>query len=143
MNKSNDVPALVFSHFGVFCHDVAALEDFYTRVMGFAVSDCGHVHAGPVEFDMSFMTRRPWEHHQLVLAGGRAPELPSTVNQIGFLAPSIAELRRIKARLEKEPGVTGIEAADHGISWTLYFIDPQGNRVSASVNTGWYVPQPA
>lgn len=143
MNKSNDVPALVFSHFGVFCHDVAALEDFYTRVMGFAVSDCGHVHAGPVEFDMSFMTRRPWEHHQLVIAGGRPQGLPSTVNQIGFLAPSLAELRRIKARLEKEPGVSGIEAADHGVSWTLYFVDPQGNRISASVNTGWYVPQPA
>ena len=143
MNKTNDVPALVFSHFGVFCHDVAALEDFYTRVMGFAVSDCGHVHAGPVEFDMSFMTRRPWEHHQLVIAGSRPKDLPSTVNQIGFLAPSLAELRRIKARLEKEPGVTGIEAADHGITWTLYFVDPQGNRISASVNTGWYVPQPA
>jgi catechol 2,3-dioxygenase-like lactoylglutathione lyase family enzyme len=75
MNASQQgVPALVFSHFGVYCHDVAALEDFYTRVMGFAVSDCGHVHAGPVEFDMSFMTRRPWEHHQLVIAGGRAKE---------------------------------------------------------------------
>lgn len=141
--SEQNVPALVFSHFGVFCQDVAALEDFYTRVMGFAVSDCGHVHAGPVEFDMSFMTRRPWEHHQLVIAGGRPKELPSTVNQIGFLAPDLAELRRMKARLECEPGVTGIEAADHGIAWTLYFVDPQGNRISASVNTGWYVPQPA
>jgi catechol 2,3-dioxygenase len=142
-NRNGDVPALVFSHFGVFCHDVAALEDFYTRVMGFAVSDCGHVHAGPVEFDMSFMTRRPWEHHQLVIAGGRAASLPSTVNQIGFLSPDLAELRRIKARLEREPGVSDIETADHGIAWTLYFRDPQGNRISASVTTGWYVPQPA
>jgi catechol 2,3-dioxygenase-like lactoylglutathione lyase family enzyme len=29
------------------------------------------------------------------------------------------------------------------MSWTLYFVDPQGNRISASVNTGWFVPQPA
>ena len=33
MNKiSNDVPALVFSHFGVFCHDVAALERSLTQL---------------------------------------------------------------------------------------------------------------
>ena len=34
-------PALMFSHFDMYCADVAKLEDFYTRVLGFAVSDAG------------------------------------------------------------------------------------------------------
>ena len=137
---TRDVPALVFSHFGFNCADIAPLEDFYTRVLGFAVSDAGKTGLG---FEMSFMTRRPWEHHQLVLAGLWPDGMASTVNQTGFLAPDLAELRRIKARLEKDPGVSAIAGADHGISWTLYFRDPQGHRCSISVATPWYVPQPA
>ena len=34
-------PDLMFSHFGINCHDPDKLEDFYTRVMGYCVSDEG------------------------------------------------------------------------------------------------------
>jgi catechol 2,3-dioxygenase len=137
----NAMPAkLVFSHFGVFCQDAGLLANFYTNVLGFAVSDRGEPRPGMV---LCFMTRRPFEHHQLVLAGGRAVGIPSTVNQIGFLAADLGELRRLKARLETEDGVSDIAAADHGSAWTLYFRDPNGNRVSVSAETGWFVPPPA
>ena len=33
-------PALMFSHFGINVDDADKLEDFYTRVLGFCVSDC-------------------------------------------------------------------------------------------------------
>jgi hypothetical protein len=34
-------PRLVFSHFGIYCQDAGLLADFYTNVLGFAVSDQG------------------------------------------------------------------------------------------------------
>jgi catechol-2,3-dioxygenase len=139
-------PALMFSHFGMYCADVAKLEDFYTRVLGFAVSDAGSFSFGGADADpipIVFMTRRPREHHQFVLAGGRPAGTPSTVGEVGFKAPNLDELRRIRDLLEAEEGVRDIVAVDHGIAWTLYFRDAEGNRVSVSVETGLYVPQPA
>jgi len=88
---------------------------------------------------MRFMTRRPFEHHQLVVAGGREAGIPSTVNQIGFLTTGLGELRRIKALLEAS-GAGDIAVADHGNAWTLYFLDPNSNRISVSAETGWFVP---
>jgi catechol-2,3-dioxygenase len=133
-------PALMFSHFGINCENVPKLQEFYTRVLGFAVSDSGTVASGHT---ITFMTRRPREHHQFVLAGGHPEGRASTVSETGFKAPSLAELRRIKTMLERENGVSDIVAIDHGISWTLYFRDPEGVRSSISVETGHYVPQPA
>ncbi|MGE0744053.1 MAG: VOC family protein [Rhodospirillales bacterium] len=133
-------PGLMFSHFGIYCADLEPLEAFYTGVMGFNISDKGPVGNG---LPMTFMTRRPREHHQFVLGAGRAKGIPSTVFQTGFKAPSLAELRRIRDMLAAVPGLSDIVAADHGISWTLYFRDMEGNRVAISVETPWYVPQPA
>ncbi len=133
-------PSLVFSHFGLYCSDFPAMRDFYTRVFGFAVSDVGHRANGTA---MAFMTRRPFEHHQLVLASNRPEDAASTINQLGFTAKSLGELRRIEGLLAREDGATDLVAVDHGISWTIYFLDPCQNRVAVSVDTGWYVPQPA
>lgn len=129
-------PKLVFSHFGIYCQDAVLLADFYTNILGFAVSDQGEPRPGMA---MRFMTRRPFEHHQLVVAGGREAGIPSTVNQIGFLTTGLGELRRIKAMVEAS-GAGDIAAADHGSAWTLYFLDPNGNRISVSAETGWFVP---
>jgi catechol 2,3-dioxygenase-like lactoylglutathione lyase family enzyme len=35
------VPEFSFSHMGMFATDLARMEDFYTRVLGFAVTDKG------------------------------------------------------------------------------------------------------
>ncbi|MEE8445263.1 MAG: VOC family protein, partial [Alphaproteobacteria bacterium] len=133
-------PALVFSHFGLYCSDFPAMRDFYTRVFGFAVSDTGHRANGT---SMAFMTRRAFEHHQLVLASNHPAGAPSTINQLGFTATDLGELRRIKGLLEREAGISDLVVVDHGISWTLYFLDPCDNRVAVSVDTGWFAPQPA
>ncbi len=134
-------PAVMFSHFGINCDDVDKLEDFYTRVLGFCVSDHGLINKDTTR--IVFMTRRPREHHQFVLAGGRSSANASTVGETGFKAPDLAALRDLKALLEAEAEVSDIVAIDHGITWTLYFRDPEGIRCSASVDTGHYVPQPA
>jgi len=134
-------PALMFSHFGVNCDDADKLEDFYTRVLGFCVSDHGLIRGDTDR--IIFMTRRPREHHQFVLAGGRPATFAPTVGETGFKAPDLEALRRVQALVGLEEDVTDIVAMDHGISWTLYFRDPEQNRCAVSVETGHYVPQPA
>ena len=134
-------PALMFSHFGVNVDDADKLEDFYTRVLGFCVSDHGLIRNDTDR--IIFMTRRPREHHQFVLAGGRPRKFATTVGETGFKAPDLAALREVRAAVAAEPEVSDVVAVDHGISWTLYFRDPEGNRCAVTVETGHYVPQPA
>lgn len=139
-SSANYVPAVMFSHFGVYCTDIERLEDFYMRVLGFAISDAGLVGGGAAK--MTFMTRRPREHHQFVLGAGRDANDPTTVNQVGFKAPDLTELRRVHKILENEPEAHDVVAVNHGISWSLYFRDAEAIRSIISVDTPWYVPQP-
>ena len=37
-------------------------------------------------------------------------------------------------------GITGMEAMNHGGSWSLYVPDPEGNTIELFVRTDWYVP---
>ncbi len=136
--QDTTAPPLVFSHFG---YDTGAYDravDFWTRVFGFGISDHGPLGKQRI----CFMTRRPFEHHQLVAVSGRDPAQPTTVADLGFRAPALGELRRIAARLAGEEGVTGIAAVDRGVSWTLHFTDPTGLPVTIDVDTPWFVAQP-
>ena len=31
---------------------------------------------------------------------------------------------------------------NHGNAWSLYFLDPEGNRVEVYIDSPWHVPQP-
>ena len=59
--------SLTLSHFGMFVTDINRMVEFYTRFLGFAVSDRGQNANG----EIVFMTRDPREHHQIVMAAGR------------------------------------------------------------------------
>jgi catechol 2,3-dioxygenase len=86
-----------------------------------------------------FLSRNPDEHHQIVLVPGRDPAHLSTINQISFRVISLPELRRIHAQLVSEP-VALINPTNHGGSWSVYFLDPEGNRIELFVQTPWYMP---
>ena len=47
------VPRLSFSHMGIFVTDVARMQDFYTRVLGFTVTDGGELETadGPLTLE--------------------------------------------------------------------------------------------
>lgn len=130
--------SLRFSHVGLFCAKLEPLVDFYTRHMGFVITDRGHLpHA-----ELCFLSRDPAEHHQLVLVTGRPEGLVNRiVNQISFRVNSLMELRSFHAGLPLDL-VSDLDPVNHGISWSLYFRDPEGNRLEVFADTDWYIHQP-
>jgi len=127
------------SHFGIHVTDIARMEEFYTRVLGLLVSDRGSLPNGPT---LVFLSRDPDEHHQLVLVTGRPAEAGyNVVNQISFKLPTLTDLKAAHARL-KEAGRKEFRIVTHGNAWSIYFPDPEGNRVELFVDTPWHTPQP-
>jgi catechol 2,3-dioxygenase len=129
-----------FSHFGIHVTDLARMEEFYTSVVGLLVSDRGTLREdGPT---LVFLSRDPDEHHQMVLVTGRPPGVEyNVVNQISFKLPALADLKAAHARLQ-EAGVKEFRIVTHGNAWSVYFPDPEGNRVELFVDTPWHTPQP-
>jgi len=131
--------SLEFSHVGIFVTDLPRMVDFYTRVLGFVVSDRG---PRPDGSEIAFMTRDPQEHHQLVLASGRPAGLEfNTINQISFRVDSLGTLRMMYQRLKSEP-IVDLGPVTHGNAVSVYFHDLEKNRVELYLHTPWYVPQP-
>jgi catechol 2,3-dioxygenase len=127
------------SHFGIHVTDIARMEDFYTRALGLLVSDRGALPNGPT---LVFLSRDPDEHHQLVLVTGRPPGAGyNVVNQISFKLPTLTDLKAAHARM-REDGVKEFRIVTHGNAWSMYFADPEGNRVELFVDTPWHTPQP-
>jgi hypothetical protein len=59
------------------------MEDFYSRVSGFKVTDRASSTHLPAEYPLVFLSRDPQEHHQLLLATGRPAEVHcNVINQI-------------------------------------------------------------
>ena len=132
-------PAVSFSHFGIYVTDLARMEDFYTRVLGLLVSDRGQVPGGS---DLVFLSRDPDEHHQIVLATGRPHGVEfNVVNQISFKLATLTDLKAMHTRARDE-GTKQFRIVTHGNAWSVYFADPEGNRVEVFVDTPWHTPQP-
>jgi catechol-2,3-dioxygenase len=135
-------PRLSFSHMGIFVTDVERMRDFYTRVLGFTVTDRGELETADGPLILVFLSRDPREHHQIVLASGRPAQAGfNPINQISFRLEDFAGLRELYRRLRHEP-VSHIAPVSHGNALSVYFRDPEGNRVELFVDTPWYVRQP-
>jgi catechol-2,3-dioxygenase len=131
-------PALEFSHMGLYVTDLEAMRDFYTRVLCFLVTDEGLLRGRT----LLFLSRDAREHHQIVLVEGRPPEGPyNVVNQVSLRAGSLVELRAFIAGLRRE-GITDLRTVTHGMAWSVYFPDPEGNHIEVFVDSPWYVEQP-
>lgn len=135
-------PGLSFSHLGMFAHDLGVMEDFYTRVLEFTVTDRGQLPRGTALADLLFLSRDPDEHHQIVLISGRPESIGfNPINQISLKADSLATLRLMHARLLHE-GVRDIAPVTHGNALSIYAPDPEGNRLELYIDLPWYVTQP-
>jgi catechol 2,3-dioxygenase-like lactoylglutathione lyase family enzyme len=131
--------SLVFSHIGIFVRDVERMARFYKESLGFFETDRGTLG----QTYLVFLSRDPAEHHQLVLASGRPEEAHfNLINQISLKVPDVATLRAVRDRVSAQDGVTELRCVTHGNAISIYFRDPEGNRLEVFLDTPWYCEQP-
>ena len=129
-------PNIRLSHFELYVGDVAGMEDFYTRHLGFVVTDSGQGEQAVV-----FLSRHPEEHHQLVLNPRQSHQtLESPVDHISFRVDTLASLRLFYNSLLSAPA--SLQSVSHGTTWSIYFRDPEENRLELFTDTPWHVNQP-
>lgn len=133
-----ELPKWELSHIGLFVSDMDRMRDFYTRLLGFKVMDSGEVRKG---VHLTFLSKDPKDHHQIVLVTGREKGSRSTINQITYRVASLKEVRAMYD-LAVANNVDGVDPVDHGNAWSVYFLDPEGNRLEFFCDTPWYVAQP-
>ena len=132
-----NIPNVTLRHVGMYVTDMNKMVSFYQDILGFTVADRGPFQDG----EIAFLTRDPDEHHEIVFMTGRAPETPTTVNQVSFRADSFSDVRATFDLLT-EAKVDRIDPVDHGNALSVYFWDPEDNRIEVYLATPWYVAQP-
>jgi catechol-2,3-dioxygenase len=131
--------ALSFSHMGFYVRDLPRMSRFYAEVLAFTITDRGWL--GNTQ--LVFLSRDPSEHHQIVLATGRPEDLTfSVINQISLRVPDLATLREVRNRVQRESDVSELVCATHGNAISIYFRDPEGNRLEIFMDMPWYCEQP-
>lgn len=135
-------PGFSFSHFGMYVTDVKKMEDFYTRILDFTVTDRGDLSGPNGPMNLVFLSRDPDEHHQIVLISGRPSDMGfNPINQISLKADSLGTLRAMHELLIRE-GARNITPVTHGNAVSIYVNDPEGNRLELYFDLPWYVSQP-
>jgi catechol 2,3-dioxygenase-like lactoylglutathione lyase family enzyme len=142
-------PKIQFSHFGINVRDMDLMEDFYTKVVGFTVTDRGSVESLGVS--LVFMSMDPMEHHQFVICDADIGDLGSNskgaffagpINQLSFRLESLDDLRIMHNRLAERTGPEKLLVGTHGIAWSVYAHDPEDNTLEFFVDTPWFIDQP-
>lgn len=126
------------SHFEIKVRDFGRMKSFYTDTLGFVVTD----RSPPSGGQMVFLSCNAGEHHQIVLReSGTGDFSAGSLDHLAFRTGDIQSLRDLHRALESD-GVTTIETVSHGTTWSVYFRDPEGNRIEFFVDTPWHVAQP-
>ena len=119
------IQARKLGHVVLKVRDAQKTKDFYTRVLGLQVSYEDR-QRGMVF--LSFGT----EHHELALfqlATGEPPEATQPgVHHIAWQLGSFAELQAAHRELV-ELGIPVEATVEHNVTRSVYFFDPDGNRV--------------
>lgn len=125
---------------GMYVWDLDLMARFYQEVLGFVVTDKGFVR----DHHVVFLSRDAKSHHQLVMETGRPPGRGPGygLQQISFQVEALDDLRQMRALLTARGDVPRLQAVDHGNSWSLYFWDPEDNRIEVYLDTPWHVDQP-
>lgn len=133
----SELPSWKMSHIGLYVTDIEKMAAFYTGVLGFQVTDRGPFR----DAELLFLSRNASDHHQIVLVPGRPEGSFNVVNQISLKVDNAQDLRRYHEHLV-DKAVDDIDPVDHGNAWSVYFRDPEGNRLEVFIDTPYYVVQP-
>lgn len=132
-------PNAQLTHMGMHCENLDVMINFYTSTLGLVLTDRGEYYMGG---EIAFLSRSPTEHHQMVLASGRIPSAtPSPINQISFRVDNLEDLITYHQQLLLNQ-VPIQRTITHGNAWSIYFFDPEGNRIELYTPSPWYVEQP-
>ena len=130
------------SHFEIRARDQAVMEKFYTEVLGFIVSDRGLLDRGPNQGrELIFLSHSPDEHHQIVLIPSDVTDQGGGIGHVAFRVDSLDEVRRVYEKVRVLP-YTKPEPVSHGNTWSVYFRDPENNRIEVFTQTPWHTTQP-
>jgi catechol 2,3-dioxygenase-like lactoylglutathione lyase family enzyme len=134
------------SHFEIRARDQAVMEKFYREVLGFIVSDRGVLDRGPMQGrELIFMSHSPEEHHQIVLipseATAQSSSVGSGIGHVAFRVDGVDEVRRVYEKVRVLPYAKP-EPVSHGNTWSVYFRDPEDNRIEVFTQTPWHATQP-
>jgi catechol-2,3-dioxygenase len=133
-------PELRLRHMGMYVWDLEKMASFYQEVLGFVATDRGSVRG----HEVVFLSCDPTAHHQLVMETGRPPGRGPGfgLQQISFQVEQLDDLRAMRRLVQTRPDVERLQSVDHGNSWSLYFWDPEDNRIEVYMDTPWHVDQP-
>jgi catechol-2,3-dioxygenase len=122
-------------HVGIHCADLEKMKDFYTRVLGLQVTH--HDHEG----GMVFLTPDPeQEHHMIFLRQGDRGD-GKVIQQLSMHTSSLGEVVEYYRRLKAE-GARIQQTITHGVSVSVYFYDPEGNRLEIYWTTPYWLENP-
>ncbi|MBM3226442.1 MAG: glyoxalase [Candidatus Tectomicrobia bacterium] len=124
-------------HVGLFCNDLIKMRDFYSRVLGLTITD------EDLDRGICFLSADPEaEHHELALAQAKEPgQKTQSVQQVSFKVTNLDDVRDFYHRLLDE-GLRIDRTVTHGIACSVYFYDPEDNRVELYYTTPYNVRQP-
>lgn len=124
------------SHFELYVDDISRMEEFYCQCLGFVVTD-----RAEGDNAMTFLSRNADEHHQLVLSHSKSgANIERQFDHVAFRVKTLAELRVFYKSLVSHSII--LQSVSHGTAWSLYFLDPENNRLELFTDTPWYVSQP-
>ncbi len=124
-------------HVGLYCNDLARMRDFYSRVMGLTITD------EDLDRGICFLSADPAaEHHELAPARAKeAGQETRNVQQVSFKVKSLDDVRAFYHRLLDE-GMKIDRTVTHGIACSVYFYDPEDNRIELYYTTPYRIRQP-
>ena len=132
---------LELAHLVVLVRELDPMVDFYTRVLGFDVTDRGPSRRAGCE--IVFLSASPDAHHQLAFVNAREDASAGPLEHQAYRAAgTLDDLRRLVATLRTDGRASEITPVSHGNTWSVYFRDPERNRVEIYLDTPWHVAQP-
>ena len=138
---------LRWSHCVLYVRELEKMLAFYQSVLGFEVTDRGPMIAGSEDSpELCFLSQVGSEHHQIAFANVRGEGASTTLDHVAFRVDSLADIKALWERLKENHEQTGHDAKPapitHGNTWSVYFEDPEQNRIEIFCDSPFHVNQP-